>query len=212
VQRSAAVITMLMLVRASHAEPDRAQTQAAMENYFAGEVRGGYALIGMGSAGLLSGGLLFGLQKDSDLARGMSYPLLGFGLAHVAAGIFVTVSSRRRVADFTDQIASDPGKFVTAERTRMKGVSMQFTVLEVVEVVLIAGGITTAVLARRADRKQLEGIGYGVALEAALTLGFDIIAGRRAHGYRDDLAGLDVTTALDPRGAPLVMITHTGAF
>lgn len=183
-----------------------------MENYFAGEVRGGYVLMGMGTAGLLSGGLLYGLQKDSDLARGMSYPLLGFGLAHVAAGIFVTVSSNRRVDDFTDQIAADPGTFVTAERKRMKRVSMQFTVLEVVEVVLIAGGITTAVLARRADRKQLEGIGYGVALEAALTLGFDIIAGRRAHSYRDDLAGLDVTTALDPRGAPLVMVTHTGAF
>ncbi len=183
-----------------------------MENYFAGEVRGGYVLVGMGTTGLLSGGLLYGLQKDSDLARGMSYPLLGFGLAHVAAGIFVTVSSNKRVDEFGDQIASDPQTFVTAERGRMKGVSMQFTVLEIVEVVLIAGGITTAVLARRADRRQLEGIGYGVALEAALTLGFDIVAGRRAHGYRGDLAGLDVSTALDPAGRPLVMVTHSGAF
>lgn len=183
-----------------------------MENYFDGEVRGGYVLVGMGTAGLVSGGLLYGLQKDSDLARGMSYPLLGFGLAHVAAGIFVTVSSNNRVDEFRDQIASDPQKFVTAERTRMKGVSMQFTVLEIVEVVLIAGGITTAVLARRADRKQLEGIGYGVALEAALTLGFDVVAGRRARSYRDDLAGLDVSAALDPAGGPLVMVTHSGAF
>ena len=202
----------MLLVGTSHAEPDRAQTQSAMESYFAGEVRGGYVLIGMGTAGLVSGGLLYRLQKDSDLARGMSYPLLGFGLAHVAAGIFVTVSSNKRVDDFTGQISSDPQRFVTAERPRMKGVSTQFTVLEVVEVVLIAGGITTAVLARRADRKQLEGIGYGVALEAALTLGFDIVAGRRAHSYRDDLAGLDVSAALDPAGAPLVMVTHSGAF
>jgi hypothetical protein len=212
VHKRALTITALLSVRVSHAEPDRAQTQAAMENYFDGEVRGGYVLMGMGSAGLLSGGLLYALQKDSDLSRGMAYPLLGFGLAHVAAGIFVTVSSNRRVGDFTDQIAADPSAFITAERKRMKGVSTQFTVLEVVEVVLIAGGITTAVLARRAERKQLEGIGYGVALEAALTLGFDLVAGRRAHSYRDDLAGLDVSAALDPAGAPLVMITHRGAF
>ena len=206
------VVTLVMLVSdGAHAEPDRAQTRSAMERYFEGEQRGGWILVGMGAAGLAGGGaLLYG--GSSDLTKGFSYPLLGVGIVHIAAGIFVNVSSTRRVDQFSNEIDADPSAWIARERPRMRGVSTQFTVLKVVEVVLIAGGLTTGVLAHRADRKQLAGIGYGVALEAALTLGFDIVAARRATRYRDELAGLDVTTALDPGSSPRLILTHTVAF
>lgn len=206
------VVTLAMLVSSgAHAEPDRGQTRAAMERYFDGEQRGGWLLVGMGAAGLASGGALL-YRGDSDFTKGFSYPLLGMGIVHVAAGIFVNVSSRRRVDRFGTEIDADPSAWLARERPRMRGVSTQFTALKIVEVVLIVGGVTTGVLAHRAEREQLAGIGYGVALEAALTLGFDLVAARRASRYRDDLAGLDVTTALDPGGAPRVMIAHTVAF
>jgi len=206
------VVTLAMLVSAgAHAEPDRAQTRAVMERYFDGEQRGGWILVGLGAAGLAAGGALF-YGGDSDLTRGFSYPLLGVGIVHIAAGIFVKVSSSRRVDRFSAEIDADPAAWIARERPRMRGVSTQLTVLKIVEVALIAGGLTTGVLAHRANRKQLEGIGYGVALEAALTLGFDIVAARRAASYRDDLAGLDVTTALDPGSASRLILTHTVAF
>ena len=144
------VVTLVMLVSTSaRAEPDRAQTRATMERYFDGEQRGGWLLVGMGAAGLAGGGaLLYG--GDSDLTKGFSYPLLGMGIVHIAAGIFVKVSSSRRVDTFAKAIETDPGAWIARERPRMRGVSTQFTVLKVVECVLIAGGVTTGVLAHRA--------------------------------------------------------------
>ena len=205
-------VTLVMLVSAgAHAEPDRAQARAAMGRYFDGEQRGGWVLVGMGAAGVAGGGaLLYG--GNSELTKGFSYPLLGVGILHIAAGIFVNVASSRRVDRFSNEIDADPAAWIARERPRMRGVSTQLTVLKIVEVVLIAGGVTTGVLAHRAERKQLAGIGYGVAIEAALTLGFDIVAARRAARYRDDLAALDVSTALAPGDAPRLVLTHTVAF
>lgn len=203
--RTALVLAIASCTNVAHAEPDRARTQVAMEDYFSGEKRGGLLLVGMGAGGLTAGGLLY-LRSDSDVAKGMSYPLLGFGLAHVAAGIFVYVASDRRIEEFSKTIATDPQAFTTAERTRMKGVSRTFTALKIVEVVLIAGGLTTAYFAHRSDRHTLEGVGYGVAIEAGLTLGFDLIASRRAYDYRDELAAVDT-----PSGTALIL-THGGSF
>ena len=62
-----------------------------MNDYFDGEKRGGITLVGMGAAGLLAGGLM--LRSDHPTLEGASYPLLGVGVLHVAAGIFVYVAS-----------------------------------------------------------------------------------------------------------------------
>ncbi len=185
--------------------------QAAMEDYFAGEKLGGYILAGLGVAGLASGALLY--RSSSLRARGASYPLLSIGLLHLAAGIFVYVASDNRIDKFGDQIERDAPAFVKEERKRMKGVSTQFTVLKITEIALIAGGLTMAGIGWRTDRPRLTGAGLALALEMALTLGFDIWASGRAHGYRDELARLDVSASLDPvRDRPIVMIGHAGVF
>jgi hypothetical protein len=202
-----AAVTVVAMPRA-HAEPDRAGTQAAMNDYFAGEKRGGYVLAGLGIGGLVAGGLLY--RADSELAKGASYPLLGLGLAHLAAGLFVNLSSNRRIDKFGAQIAADPTVFVKAERRRMAGVSKQFAVLEVVEVIGIAGGLAMIGIGAQTDRPRLEGAGITLAAELAVTLGFDIIAGRRAHGYRREL---DVQAGVDPlTHAPTAFVVHTRSF
>lgn len=190
---------------------DAASVKAAMEDYFAGEKRGGFILMGLGAGGLASGVLLY--RSSSLRAKGASYPLLTIGLLHLAAGIFVYVSSNGRIDKFGDQIDKDAPAFVREERKRMKGVSTQFTVLKIAEIALIAGGLTMAGVGWRTDRPRLAGAGLAIALEMALTLGFDIWAGRRAHDYRDELARLDVSASLDTqRHRPIVMIGHSGTF
>ena len=208
--RVLAVLVVLLAPLAARAEPDRARTQAAMQDYFAGEQRGGYVLLGMGLGGMVAGGLLY--RSSSATARGASYPLLGVGLLHVAAGVYIKLASASRANDFTDQIAKDPQVFVTAERTRMAGVSTQLTALKVVEVVLIAGGLTMAGIGHRTDRPRLKGVGLALAFEASLTLGFDIFAARRAHTYRDELAAVDVQASLGPADHPTLLVIHTGTF
>jgi hypothetical protein len=187
--------------------------KAAMEGYFAGEKLGGYILAGLGVAGLASGALLY--RSSSLRARGAAYPLLSVGLLHLAAGVFIYIASDGRIDKFGEQIDRDAPAFVTAERKRMAGVSTQFTALKIAEVVLIAGGLTMAGVGWRTDRPRLSGAGAALALEMALTLGFDIWASRRAHDYRDELAQLDVSASLDhahDRPRPIVMIGHAGTF
>jgi len=208
--RACVVGIVLLLASTATAEPDRARTQAAMEDYFAGEKRGGLTLVGFGAAGLLAGGLM--VRSSNLTLRGASYPLLGVGVLHLAAGIFVYVSSANRIDTFTGEIESDPTAFVARERPRMRGVSTQFTVLKIVEIVLIAGGLTMAGIGHRTDRPRLKGAGLAIAAEMGLTLGFDIFAARRAHSYRDELAALDVQASIDGSGAPIALITHTFSF
>lgn len=215
------VITLLVLATTSIADADAiapvpppsttADARLAMEDYFAGEKTGGYVLAGLGVGGLALGGLLY--RSSSQTARGASYPLLGLGVLHLAAGIYVYVASTSRIDDFTNEIERDGQAWVERERVRMKGVSTQFTVLKIVEVGLIAGGLTMAGIGWRKDRPRLQGAGLALALEAALTLGFDIWAARRADDYRAELAVLDIargSTSLSD--TPTTLFSHTLQF
>jgi hypothetical protein len=180
------------------AAADGARARAAMTTYFEGEIRGGYVLIGLGVAGVVAGGALY--RKGTPTARGASYPLLGVGLAHAVAGIYVGIASHRRIDSFSDQIERDPSAFVAAESERMAGVSRTFTALKVVELVLVGGGLAAAGVGWRTDRPRLRGAGLALALEATLTLGFDVVAAQRATRYRDGLADAHVAVWLDPAG------------
>lgn len=208
--RVAVVAIVILFASNAAAEPDRDRTRAAMNDYFDGEKRGGFTLVGFGAAGLLAGGLM--VRSSNLTLKGASYPLLGIGVLHLAAGIFVYVASNRRAEQFIDDIENDPTAFVASERPRMRGVSTQLTVLKVVEIVLIAGGLTMAGIGHRTDRPRLKGAGLALAAEMGLTLGFDIFAARRAHTYRDELAAVDVQASIGPGGVPVALITHTFSF
>lgn len=180
------VAVMLVATRAARAD-ERATATAAMTDYFAGEKRGGFVLAGMGLAGAGAGIALFATSERDSAARGMSYPLLGMGAVHLAAGVFVYIASRGRERTFASEIATDPRAWSARERKRMTGVARQFKALKVVEVILIAGGLAMGGVGHSTDRPRLAGIGYGLALEAAATLVFDVVAARRAETYRGAL-------------------------
>ena len=206
-------IVLLLLLVPSIANADAAMAREAMHEYFDGEQRGGYILIGMGAAGLVAGGLLYWQGSSSLTARGASYPLLGVGVLHVAAGIFINISSANRVEKFDTQITQDHSAWVRDESKRMEGVSTQFTALKIAEIVIAAGGLTLAGVGWRTDRPRLKGAGLAIAAEMMLTLGFDIFAARRAHDYRDKLAQVGVSPMVDPVSqAPAYVLTYGGRF
>ena len=184
-------------------------TRDAMHDYFDGEKRGGYILIGMGAAGLVAGGLLY--RQGSSTARGASYPLLGVGVLHVAAGIYVAVASANRVDQFDEQITKDRSAFVAAEQKRMTGVSHQFTALKIAELVIATGGLTMAGIGWKTDRPRLKGAGLALAAEMMLTFSFDIVAARRADRYRDRLAQVSMSSGIDPlTNAPTYYVLLSG--
>ncbi len=177
-------------------EADAPEARAAMQAYFDGEITGGYVLAGMGAAGLLAGGLLY--RRDAGVSRGAAYPLLGIGVAHLAAGIYIGFASDRRIDTFDGELDKDASGFVARESKRMAGVSRSFTMLKIAEGVLIVGGLAMVVVGHRKERPRLEGAGITLAIEAALTLGFDVVAAQRAHRYRDGLAASQVAVFYEP--------------
>ena len=208
-----AAIVLLLLFAPSLAQADAAGAREAMHEYFDGEIRGGYILMGMGAAGLVAGGLFYRQGSTSPTARGASYPLLGIGVLHVAAGIFVTVASSRRVDKFDAEIEQDHAAWTSREAKRMEGVSTQFTALKIAEIVIAAGGLTMAGVGWRTDRPRLKGAGLALAAEMMLTFGFDIFAARRAHEYRDQLAEVGMVPMVDPVSrAPAYVLVYGGRF
>jgi len=203
-------IVLGVVLAPSLARADAAGAKAAMHEYFDAEIRGGYLLIGMGAAGLVAGGLLY--RQGSPTARGASYPLLGVGVLHVAAGIFVGVASARRIDKFDAEIDKDYAAWVSGESKRMQGVSTQFTALKIAELVIATGGLTMAGIGWRTDRPRLKGAGLAIAAEMMLTFGFDIFAARRAHDYRDELSQVGVAPLIEPRGGPAYVLTYGGTF
>jgi hypothetical protein len=182
-----------------------------MARYFAGEKIGGYVLMGMGTVGLVTGAYL--ITRSNLTMKGASYPALGIGVLHLAAGIYINLASAKRVDEFSEQIGRDPEAFVERESKRMRAVSTQFTVLKIVECVLIAGGVTTFVVARKRDRPRLAGAGLAVAIEMGATLAFDFTAAARASEYRERLAEVaDDQAGVDTPSPGTVMLVHTGVF
>ena len=202
------VLALALAPSAAFAEdtPDQAASRTAMHDYFAGERTGGYVLIGMGVGGLLAGGLLY--RSGSPTGIGASYPLFGIGLLHLAAGIYINIASAQRVDKLDAQISKNNSAFVRDEQKRMAGVSSQFTILKITEIVLATGGLTMAGIGWRTDRPRLMGAGLAVAAEMLLTFGFDLWAAHRAHEYRDQLAEIRVGTGftLDETPAYFVMV------
>jgi hypothetical protein len=205
------IAAILSVAAPAHAEmrlvviPDASEEVGpAMQRYFDGEIRGGWILTGMGVGGIAAGSLLY--ANGGDVARGASYMTFGFGAVHLAAGIFVNIASRSRKTKFQAQIDRDSSEWLDKERQRMKGVSRQFLILEIVEVLAIAGGGTMAYLGHEKDRPKLEGAGYALMAESAATLVFDIVASRRAHRYRRDLKEAN-NTAFEDTG-PMLMVAR----
>src|SRR5688500_5039023 len=191
----------LMVVLAFATPVDGDYPREEMEDYFDGEIAGGWTLMGMGAVGLGAGIYLY--TDDGDVARGASYVALGMGTVHLAAGIYVNVASRFRKRFFGMAIGSAPKPWLEIEERRMAGVSRQFFALKLIEGVLIAGGATMAVIGHTGDHPRIEGAGYALAAEAAATLVFDIVAARRAHRYRKRLSTM---VTVDAAGEPVLML------
>lgn len=186
-----ALVCLLLTASVAHAETP-AEAKAVMQDYFDGEKTGGYVLVGMGIGGIATGTFLLG--QHCPIRKGMAYPLITAGALHVIAGVYIGMASDKRIDDFGSEIDRDGQAWTLRERDRMDGVHTQFTVLKLVEVGLVAGGAGLAYWGYRKGHGRVEGAGIGIAIEAALTLGFDIWASSRANDYRDKLDKLEIVT------------------
>jgi hypothetical protein len=191
---AAAGLVVLSLPSSAHAQSgpaiDKTQMTDAMHVYFDGERGAGPLFLGAGVAAGGIGTLL--VTRDDALARGAAYPVFGIGLIQAVVGASLLLSTRSRVAKLDQQLATDPAAFKKDESKRISGVNTSFVALMIVESVLIAGGTATAVVASQKECcRTLQGIGLGLAAQAAVTLSLDLFAMARARDYAESLDRFD---------------------
>ncbi|MCG8419006.1 MAG: hypothetical protein MJE77_13800 [Proteobacteria bacterium] len=178
------------------AQSDVISMRESMTTYYRGERVGGIGFLTAGAASLVAGGLM--RRSSSDLYHGMSYPMLGLGGLQVLIGGFVAWRAGSHIDEFKHRIASEPQACKDEELPRMNDVKHTFGILFFAELAIAAAGLTTAMVAYRAETKALTGIGAGLTIQALLILAQDAIASRRAKRYMRALEGFQV--AVSPTG------------
>ena len=191
----AVVATSLLVASRAHADTP-AEAKAIMKDHYDDEKLAGNVLLGLGIAGVAAGSFL--VKDPCEVRQGMSYPLIAIGLMHVGAGVYLHMAADQRIHNNSVEIERDGQAWVVRERAHMDGVQTRLTALTFVEIGLVAGGAGLAYYGYRKGYGRVEGAGIGLAIEAAVSLGLDLWASRRADGYRDRLDGIEL---MSPRFA-----------
>jgi len=171
-----------------------------MHDYFAAEESSGYLWGGVGLAALGGGAVL--LTRDSELARGMSYPILAVGLIQTVVGGVLLIRTDAKIEDNDRKLAQNERVFRDDELARIKRVNSTFLVLEIAEAAIIAGGATLAIASKN---ERWKGVGLGLAIQGVAMLTLDGVASARAHRYQEALE--HVTVSVSPG-----MLTIAGSF
>lgn len=175
----------------AHAQRPR-DTAAASVEYLGGEFLQGFAWSGVGLVSIGTGIVL--VTRDDEVAKGASYPVLGVGAIQLGAGIVSFISPPRRAARNAVLIAADHDGFLRDEGKRIRRVNTAFRVLAITELALVVGGVATAVIGHAKDAPTAEGVGIGLASEAAVMYVLDHFAHRRAERYAARLSARADTT------------------
>jgi hypothetical protein len=152
----------------------------AMHTYVRGERR---SIIPFGLAAvstLTASGMLFGTQDP--IARGAAWPLLGFGVLELAAGLFFGLRNERPTLDaLLDQ---DPAAFAREETAKVNRISTRFQPLLLsVEAVIVAAGGVMAGAGAATHTHGVEGVGIGLAVSGLAFFLIDWAVLDRADDY-----------------------------
>jgi hypothetical protein len=161
-------------------DPAPAVLREAMHAFVRGERRSIIPFAIAGASTLAAAALL--LQSSGALERGAAWPLLGFGILELAAGLFFGLRNERPRLDAL--LDENPAEFVAHETKKVSRISGTFQpILLGVEAALIAaGGLMAGLGAERAER-TLEGVGIGLAIQGLVFFVIDWAVLDRADDY-----------------------------
>jgi len=160
-----------------------------VHKYFIAEKQAGMFFLVVGVVSVLLSLLFFVFIKTNpSLCRGMAVPLLVIGLLQSVVGFTVYSRSDQQRMDVSYKMGMDPGFVRNTELPRMEKVMHNFTIYKYVEIALLVAGIVLILLYRTNEGKQfLYGVGIALALQAAVSLGADVMAEKRGGAYKSKL-------------------------
>lgn len=127
----------------------------------------------------------FFLKSNPSFYKGAAIPLLLIGLIQCVVGYTVWARSDKQRIDVAYKIGMESVGFVKNEELpRMQTVNKNFVIYRYTEIALIITGITLIFLFRaNPERSFWYGLGVTLAIQAALMLGADYFAEKRALVY-----------------------------
>jgi hypothetical protein len=118
----------------------------------------------------------------------------------VVVGSLLVYRTPGQVARLTRQLEEEPERFRDEELRRMRRVLRTFKILEGTEIGLTAAGVGLAIGGAAAGRayRPMEGVGIGLAIQAAALFVQDLLADRRAKRYFQALESFQVGPLVRP--------------
>ena len=117
--------------------------------------------------------------------RALVVPLSVIAVIEIIVGCTLYFGSDAQIDRLTGQYYSEREVFAVQETTRMERVVTSFAAYKLIEAALIVLGAGFAIVYRK--RPTVVGVGVGLAVQAAIMLGFDILAAERAQVYLEAL-------------------------
>jgi hypothetical protein len=166
-------------------------TKADIEKYFVAEKHAGLLFLSLGIIAVLLAMTFFFFLKTS-FAKGAAIPLLVIGCLQLFAGYTVYAHRDRQRIDNVYAFDMNPSKLKNEELPRMQAVNKNFVTYRWIEIVLMVTGMVLAIGCKGNPAKSfLFGLGLMLAVEAAMMLGVDYFAGRRAVIYTMQLEKME---------------------
>ena len=164
--------------------------KTAIEKYFIAEKQESLLFMIVGIAAVALSVIAWQFWKTPGW-KGAAIPLACIGLLQLTVGYTVYTRSDEQRVNMVYALDMNPTKLVQEELPRMQLVNKKFIVYRWVEVLLLLTGIVLAIVFLVNDDKRfIWGLGIALAVQAALMLGADFFAERRAVAYTNQLAQL----------------------
>ena len=158
-------------------------TKADIEKYFMAEKQAGLFFLIIGITAFLLAVAFFFFGKTA-FYKGAAIPLLVIGIIQCLVGFTVYKRSDTNRIDNVYAYDMNPAKLKNEELPRMKKVNSNFVIITWVEIVLILAGLALLFLFKNnPDKIFWAGLGFTLTIQAAIMLGADNFAEKRAKAY-----------------------------
>ncbi len=165
-------------------------TKTDIEKYFIAEKSASFAITIIGAAAIILA-LVFFFYLKTNWHKGFAVPFIIVGLLHLTAGYTVYKSCDEKRKQNVYAYDMNPDQLKNNELPRMEMLRNNFKIFKALEVVLLLLGIGLFFYFRHnADNTFWVGFGIALAIEAAITLGFNFIGNKNATKYTNGLQRL----------------------
>ncbi|HLK27877.1 MAG TPA: hypothetical protein VKT28_04805 [Puia sp.] len=166
-------------------------TKTDIEKYFIAEKQESLLFLIIGIIAILLA-ITFYFFLKNNFYKGAAIPLLVIGLIQAVVGYTVYARSDKQRIDNVYAYDMNPGKLKNEELPRMQTVNKNFVIYRWIEIVFIVTGIAVIIYFKNNQEKSFwAGLGITLAIQAALMLGADYFAEKRAKVYMEQLESFE---------------------